>query len=215
MNTDEVIYYTPTQLTTLDGYIQTTVPNKFRDRILSEISTTTDPVNKELIGHIKTQNSLTKLKDDKEWFEYIKQVCESFAAAFPQNSKLYQNTLVDDFYVNSLTLDLPWVNRMKKTEFNPFHSHRGLYSYVIWVEIPYDLEDEKNYFPDPNNKVASTFHFMMACDHGITNHMIDVDKTFEWEMVLFPSTLQHCVYPFFTSEGERVSVAGNVMYKPN
>lgn len=215
MDTNEFIRYTPKLLTPLDGYIQTTVPQKFRNKILSEINTSTKSMNRNLIGHIKNQTMLVKLKDDKEWIEYIKQVCEAFSLQFQPNTKVIADLLVDDSFIDSLTLDQPWVNKMKKTEFNPFHNHRGLYSYVIWVKIPYDIEDEKNYFPDPNYVVTSTFSFIVACDKGLVQHPIEVDKNYEWEMVLFPATLWHGVYPFFTSEEERVSVAGNVLYKPN
>jgi len=36
-----------------------------------------------------------------------------------------------------------WVNFQKKYEFNPFHMHDGLYSFVLWHKVPYKIDDEK------------------------------------------------------------------------
>lgn len=213
MNSNETIYYTPKLLTPIDGFIQTTVPQKYRERILNEIQKSESSMNNNLIGHIKNQLALTNLEEDKEWFAYIKQVCEAFSIQFEASTKVTSDFLGNESFIDYLTLDTPWVNKMKKTEFNPYHNHRGVYSYVIWVKIPYDLEEEKKYFPDPNLILTSTFSFMVACDRGLVQHPIHVDKSYEWELILFPATLWHCVYPFFTSDQERISVAGNVLYK--
>ena len=35
-----------------------------------------------------------------------------------------------------------WVNFQRKYEFNPVHNHSGLFSFIIFVQIPYDLEKE-------------------------------------------------------------------------
>jgi len=40
---------------------------------------------------------------------------------------------------------------------------------------------------------------------------IFTDKTMEGTVSMFPGTLTHCVYPFFTSDDERISIAGNIM----
>ena len=33
-----------------------------------------------------------------------------------------------------------WVNYQKQNEFNPIHNHAGVYSFVIWMKIPYDFK---------------------------------------------------------------------------
>jgi hypothetical protein len=214
MDNDKIVYYTPHLLTPLDGFIQTTVPERFRERILSELNNSNVSVGNNLIGHIKNQTALNGLLNDSEWLAYLKQVCEGFASEFEPNTKINTNFLEDIHYIDSLVLDQPWVNKMKKTEFNPCHNHRGIYSYVLWVKIPYDIEEEKKYFPDPNVVLTSAFSFLVACDKGLIQHPIYVDKTYEWEMILFSSSLWHCVYPFYTSDEERISVAGNLLYRP-
>ena len=41
---------------------------------------------------------------------------------------------------------------------------------------------------------------------------LDVDKSFEGQMVMFPSKLQHLVYPFYTSDDYRITVSGNINF---
>ena len=43
---------------------------------------------------------------------------------------------------SQLVLDKFWVNYQYKTEFNPYHDHSGVYSFAIWLKIPYDWEDQ-------------------------------------------------------------------------
>ena len=42
-----------------------------------------------------------------------------------------------------LFLNQLWVNYQYKTEFNPSHDHSGVYSFAIWMKIPYSWEDQK------------------------------------------------------------------------
>jgi hypothetical protein len=39
---------------------------------------------------------------------------------------------------------------------------------------------------------------------------LPVDKTFEGKIAFFPSKLSHCVYPFYSSDGIRISISGNI-----
>lgn len=101
-----------------------------------------------------------------------------------------------------------WINFQKKYEFNPLHIHNGNFSFVLWVQIPYDLYEEKN---NPssiksNTNVVSDFYYQEP--YGITT--ISLSKDNEGDIIMFPSTLYHGVYPFFTSDDYRISVAGNL-----
>lgn len=122
--------------------------------------------------------------------------------------------------LNEPTQKLPslWVNYQQKHEYNPLHHHDGDVSFVVWVNIPYSLEKEKKmphsqsgtvqslpaftffYSPSPLNS-SQRFH--------VTNHRIEVDKSYEGSCILFPSNLQHMVTPFYTSDDYRISVSGN------
>jgi hypothetical protein len=113
-----------------------------------------------------------------------------------------------------LSLDKPWMNLQKKYEFIPNHIHDGVLSYSCWVNIPYDLEKElKN-----NEKLdyASLFQFSYSNILGAyANKLLPIDKTWEGKIIIFPAGLTHCVYPFYTSDGYRVSVSGNASFLTN
>jgi hypothetical protein len=48
---------------------------------------------------------------------------------------------------------------------------------------------------------------------GINPFSIPVDKNMENNVILFPSNFYHMVYPFFSSDGYRISVSGNFKFK--
>jgi hypothetical protein len=107
-----------------------------------------------------------------------------------------------------------WVNKQKKYEYNPVHNHRFSLAFVIWVDIPYDVKNENNYANSINSafKRNSAFEFVYATLSGkIETHQIFTSKgESEGIMIMFPSQLKHTVYPFFTSDYYRISVAGNI-----
>jgi len=105
-----------------------------------------------------------------------------------------------------------WVNFQKKHEFNPLHNHGGEFSYVVWTKIPYNLKDEMNlpWVKNSGSPYASVFSFMLPQFPGIQPLPYFLDKHHAGWMVVFPSMLNHLVYPFYTSDEYRVSFAGNV-----
>lgn len=105
-----------------------------------------------------------------------------------------------------LIVDRPWVNLQKKTEFIPSHIHDGILSYTFWIQIPYNIDEEMG-----NGNHCGTFYFDYRSILGTPKqHKIPIDKSFEGKCMMFPSTLSHTVYPFYTSEDLRISVSGNV-----
>lgn len=108
-----------------------------------------------------------------------------------------------------------WVNFQKKYEFNPIHDHGGLFSFVIWMKIPYDWENEKELpFVKGSNAEATVGNFGFVYHNGkkIVNSVITMNPAIEGHMLVFPSHVNHGVYPFYTSDEERVSISGNVCY---
>ncbi len=106
-----------------------------------------------------------------------------------------------------------WVNFQKKHEFNPPHLHTGIFSFVIWIKIPYNLEDEDRMFPGMNDQSRRVSKFTFHYSNIVGQHsgmVIPVDKEFEGKMLFFPATLTHSVNPFYTSDDYRISIAGNV-----
>jgi hypothetical protein len=111
-------------------------------------------------------------------------------------------------------LDSGWVNYQKKYEINPLHKHTGLLSFVMWINIPYDINKELD-LPYVKNstvkKSATAFTFVYSDIHGtLCQQPFRIDKRGEGKFVVFHSQLHHMVYPFYTSDGHRISIAGNI-----
>jgi len=106
-----------------------------------------------------------------------------------------------------------WVNFQKKHEFNPLHNHSGLFSFVIFVQIPYDLKKELAEGPGSlsNSNQTSCLQFHIINPLGkIQDETVFVDKSYEGGIYFFNAETMHCVYPFFTSDDYRITVSGNI-----
>jgi len=108
-----------------------------------------------------------------------------------------------------------WVNFQKKYEFNPFHRHSGLFSFVYWAQIPYNIKDEMDLDITKNSTMptASCFSLYYATLLGeMQIRPFHLDKNDEGMFVLFPSKMNHSVHPFYTSDDERISISGNIRF---
>ena len=113
------------------------------------------------------------------------------------------------------TFDKAWINFQKKFEFNPIHYHTRDFSYVLWIQIPYDLEEELSFSNCVNSNTPSNslFNFYITNTAGnIVNRELMINKSWEGTMVLFPAKTKHQVYPFYTSDDYRISIAGNLKH---
>lgn len=162
-----------------------------------------------LAGHMKKQFFL-QCKDFME--DLLLPHANSYEKANPVKYKLdFFDGKLGDYYLDSL-----WVNFQEKYEFNPIHDHNGVLSFVIWISIPYDLSKELEIFPNSNRRRTSLFEFVLphhSNKSNITTVPIQVDKSYEGTMILFPSYSSHTVYPFYTSDDYRISVSGNFKFR--
>ena len=113
-----------------------------------------ESLNSGLAGNL---SSSVVLEDTKDWF-YNNCLIDLIVAY----GKLFEN-LADSVPVRnnqSFYIKDWWVNYQKQTEFNPIHNHTGVYSFVIFMKIPIDFE-EQNKGNESNAPVKSSFQF---CD---------------------------------------------------
>lgn len=150
-------------------------------------------------------------------FDHHREEIEQLAIKLSQyHDDIYKCAMYLDDSYGKLTLGALWINFQEKYEFNPIHKHPGVYSFVIWVEVPFDHEVEKIHSPgfESNGNKAGSFEFVYTNVYGqLMSHIIPVDCSFEGKMILFPSRLNHTVYPFYTGDGYRISISGNLFRK--
>lgn len=183
-----------------------------------DIATITNENHKsKLVGNI-SQSLL--LKDIDSFF--FESVCVPLIKCYRENNSIGVDPVSQNALMGSkiqLVLDKFWVNYQYKNEFNPYHDHTGVYSFAIWMKIPYDWDDQKKLpqyieLNDRNIK-AGCFEFEYNDSlGGILNYRYKLSPIFEGTMVFFPARLRHCVYPFFKTDEPRISIAGNLSYLP-
>jgi hypothetical protein len=163
----------------------------------------------ELVGHIQKEYQMNFCIEKVQNWILNDEIIHSFENYINYKANTINRPL--PLYINSM-----WVNFQKKHEFNPTHKHSGVMSFVIWLKIPYDIKKEFELFQDikTNHEKTSCFEFSFVDAFGkITSRLLPVDKNWEGVICLFPSELNHTVYPFFTSDEYRISVAGNIFLK--
>lgn len=162
-------------------------------------------MNPNLVGHIKVERTFP------EGIPILRETILSLAKTHAQ----YFNHLKNYSILTAdadMVIDPLWVNFQSKHEFNPPHGHEGVYSFVVWMKIPYDLEEEKSIFHSAKQSMTSMFGFITTDILGRSHvNPIPIDKSYEGVVCLFPSSLLHYVNPFFTTTSPRISISGNIL----
>lgn len=165
--------------------------------------------NHTLVGNIRKEFELLESKS------YLQGLLNPYIYDYHNSTKILDRTdnLTEPC---DLILYKAWVNFQEKYEFNPIHMHSGVLSFVIWISIPYSIEDEIKNSPGANsaNPIPGNFSFhYVNCLGEVSNQDIKADKSMENTLLLFPAKLNHSVSPFYTSDSYRVSVSGNFKFK--
>ena len=198
------------------GFLLTKVPQEVLNELKPPVEKLKNnfslgkPWNQGLAGEIEHEYELpipSRIVED-----YIKNIGAELDEGIGYLNNNYEK--ITRIYCSSL-----WVNFQKKYEYNPIHYHNGAFSFVIWYQIPYTFEEESKYSYKRNgeNSNHGTFNFvtpnLSSKISNITCTTLDSDKRIEGYVAIFPSTLNHIVYPFYSSDDYRITVAGNIMVK--
>lgn len=180
------------------GVLKTSLPKKLKNKLLKESKDA--ELNNELLKTGITATGVPiqfLLKDTKkELQEFIIPLVNTYFKTHPDYFKSINilNKKCD------ILIDRPWINLQRKHQYIPNHIHDGILSYNIFLKIPY-------------NKKSNSFEFSFTNVCGQPqHHSMNITKKDEGVVLLFPSQLTHCVYPFYDSEEYRISIAGNVKF---
>ena len=202
------------------GYIWCQVPDEDLEPIRQEVDLILDTrpkeqeANQDLAGNLDLQFHLNTS------FDHLEQLVIPMAKAYTKEfnyTRVQEAMLPDRNFPYEWYMHAAWCNGQKATEFNPSHFHSGILSFVIWLEIPYAIEQEQRLFPKTllDDKRSGTFEFLYTDSTGqIRNHTIHADQYWQGRMIMFPSKMIHQVYPFYSSQDQRKSVSGNLFIRP-
>tara|TARA_B100000287_G_scaffold242324_1_gene227810 strand:- start:183 stop:749 length:567 start_codon:yes stop_codon:yes gene_type:complete len=177
-------------------WIQDKLDTQMMDYVWSQIKLARVEVKNKLEGHVSSSLGLPDLEN-------------KFSPYLLDLAKNLQYMYHPGFQVRDL-----WVNFNKKHDFNPLHHHFGALSFVLWMKIPYDRGEEAKTTQAKglsNPHLNGAFRFIYSSVLGrITQYDYRLDPTWEGTLVMFPATLLHEVYPFYTSDLDRISISGNI-----
>ena len=176
--------------------------------------------NHDLAGNIH-KSELIEDKDNWFYETALKKLTEKM---FYDDWDNYRKYVVDEnedekpeFEMNNF-----WVNYQKQHEFNPLHSHGGLYSFVVFMKIPTHWKEQHAlpFSANSNSPHASNFQFVWPSEGGQSNRIFTqnfpLSSKDEGRMLFFDASLKHMVYPFYGTEEERITISGNIaLYDPN
>jgi len=197
------------------GYSLSTVPDDVLIAIKNEIQnikcniTDKEKILKSLAGHIETQVYLEK--STKLLEPYVLEMASQYISFWGYDKEIYASRTVENPL--SFVLDKVWINFQKKYEYNPLHDHRGIFSFVSWIDIPFNLNEEMSlpHVVNADSPLATSFNFVFTNTLGDVQSLpFFVSKEHEGSIVFFPSKIKHLVYPFFTSNEDRISISGNL-----
>jgi len=186
------------------------IPADLFNHLLEIIKDKSVPYQSDLAGNIKEEYNLKK-------YCYLLNdfILQKINESEDMNGFLQQMDFVAP-NKQSLKLTNLWVNFQKKYEFNPFHNHSGLFSFVLFMQIPFDMEEELQVAPGRGNKdIPGHLQFLSldsSAKSGISENSFPIDRAWEATGLLFPATLNHLVYPFYSSDDYRITISGNVTF---
>ena len=157
------------------------------------------------------------IEDEKEWFfqTTLKTITEK---KFNDDEKSSEKKEKPQFRLVDF-----WVNYQKQNEFVSLHNHPGLYSFVVFIQIPTHWKEQHAvpFFGDTPPKpiegsfvkpYASDFQFLWSEKNSqlCKYESIPLCPDDEGRMLFFPSWLHHQVYPFFGTNRYRITIAGTI-----
>jgi hypothetical protein len=199
------------------GYIECKLTEEDLQPVMEEINRiqssfdTHTAFNFNLAGHLKHEYII------EDSFSHVEQLVKPLAI---EHIRLFDdiNNIVKS--PDNLVLKSCWVNFQQKHEFNPIHRHSELISFVIWCKIPYTQQAENEFWKhiqDPRlaeKRLSGQFTFTYTDTIGGAKVMpVVCDKSTEYTLLVFPSSMHHSVNPFYTSDDYRITISGNIGIK--
>ena len=174
-----------------------------------------------LVGQIKKGQQLLMDHEDKKIVEFSNMLCGLGAHYINEFSRATGATYKTN---KQVAMDELWSVHSYERDYNPIHSHgtktmMGI-SCTTWTKVPQQILDQ----PTAGTPNYNLYNASGDCDGYLAfsygqQHVTDIDtlkppQSFVLQpqvgkLYLFPSWLQHMVYPF-QGKGERRTVAANL-----
>jgi hypothetical protein len=119
---------------------------------------------------------------------------------------LNQSSLMQNYSI--LSKNVPFklhsaeMNMQYKNDFIHTHIRNGLFSFVLWLDVPFSKETQKN------NSGKLTLHSSDIFGSNATSH-IELDESLKYNVIMYPSRFGMSITPFIGTDEPCVFVTGN------
>ena len=193
------------------------IVNKVGDDVLSDDNKSVQwDWSHKLVGkvHKEVIIPITNKEDGSYCLNIMKQACVDYLKFLIKKNRAYEwirlagkekPPTADNIHISQ-----SWIVSQYKHEYNPWHTHSGNFSAVIYLKIPDGMEDhieneKKDHYPASG---------LIDFKYGEKADMRSDTWLFHPELgkfLVFPSRLNHSVYPFYC-DGERRSMSFNASF---
>ena len=193
-------------VTTLNDYLDTLRQNKQRKSAGSS-----------LVGQIHQGEQLVMDYEDVKLIPFTR-IVESLAAAYLRH---FVEQTKSPLRAKRISMDKLWSVHSFEGDYNPIHDHTtaapmGI-SFTTWTMVPEQImqsSDERVDLYDSSGAIDGYINFIYGLNQVSDPERLRPSQSRyimpePGKLLLFPSWMQHTVYPFF-GQGERRTVAGNL-----
>ena len=193
------------------------IVNKVGDKVLGSESASVEwDWSHKLVGKVHKEVRIP-MKDKEEsgyCLKVMKQACLEYLKFLIKKNRAYEWIRIAGKEkpptIENIHLAQSWIVSQYKHEYNPWHTHSGNFSSVIYLKIPDGMEDhfeneKKDHYPASG---LIDFKFGEKQDMKSDTFLVHPELG---KMLLFPSYLNHSVYPFYC-DGERRSMSFNANF---
>ena len=193
-------------VTTLNEYLDSLRQNKERESAANT-----------LVGQIHQGEQLVMDYEDKSLAPFVR-IVESLAAAYLRN---FVEQTKSPLRAKKISMDKLWSVHSFEGDYNPIHDHltkapMGI-SFTTWTMVPDQItqaSDERVDLYDSSGAIDGYINFTYGLNQVKDPERLRPSQSRyimpePGKLLMFPSWMQHTVYPFF-GEGERRTVAGNL-----
>ena len=189
------------------GYVRSSVEESQIKQLrawIDGIDDSTATINHSHVGVIEREYEITHQPAKDELSNILGPMCQKYCE--------------DMHYTvepRPMGLTTAWCNLQQSGEYFAAHTHNGVFSFALWLEVPFTQQDEREWREARGKSGRETasfqFHYTDALGR-ITPNVLEVDRSWEREIVVFPGEMMHSVTPYYSTDARRVVVSGNVDY---
>ena len=113
-------------------------------------------------------------------------------------------------HFHQMTFSRFWGRLSKDGDYQSIHDHQGVFTFVVWLRIPFEGKVERKIQPGFRPEAGDFVLVYPDTCGALQKRTWVLGPGAEGKMLFFPSDLNHIVYPHYSTEEYRISLAGDI-----